>query len=254
MFFAASKILAWLIYPLSLGLLSLILAYGAFLLGKKRSFHVLFLLGIVVLYLCSIGPGAAFLLRTLERKHLPPNPSGLKADAIVVLGGDLRKKVFPREDIEVDGNRVIKGVRLFKQGAAPLMIMSGGSGDLFDQAFKEVVIMKELATQFEVPKEKIIIETESRNTRENILYTKKILDRVKAKRIILVTSAYHLPRAYALAKKAGIDAVPVPSDFYAADEGYDAFSFLPHPTALLHSTMALKEHVGIFVYWLMGWI
>ena len=254
MFFAASKILAWLIYPLSLGILFLLSAYAALLLRKRRSFHALFLLGMLVLYLCSIAPVSGFLLKGLERRHLPPERSDLKADAIVVLGGDLRKKVFPREDVELDGNRVLKAVRLFKQGAAPIVIMSGGSGNLFNQGFKEAVIMKELTAGFEVPEDKIIIESESSDTRENILNTKKILDKLKAKRIILVTAAYHLPRAYALAKKAGIDAVPVASDFYVTDEAYDPFSFLPHPIALFHSTMAIKEYVGLFVYRLIGWI
>ena len=254
MFFAASKILVWLIYPLSLGLFLSFSAYGAFLLRRKRSFHVLFLLAMAILYLSGTGLVADFLLKPLERRHLPPPPSALKADAIVVLGGDLRKKVFPRDAVEVDGNRVLKGVRLFRQGAAPVLIVSGGSGDLFDQTYKEAVIMKELAAEFDVPEDKIVVEADSRNTRENILYTKKILDRLHARRIILVTAAYHLPRAYAVAKKAGIEAVPAPSDYYVAGERYDPFSFLPHPIALLYSTIAIKEYIGIFVYRLMGWI
>ncbi len=254
MFFAASKIMIWLIYPLSLGLLLLILAYGAALLRKKALFHFFFLLTIVILYLFSIEPVADFLLKPLERKHLSMNQGDLKADAIVVLSGDTRKKVFPRNDIEVGGNRVIKAVRLFKQKAAPIMIMTGGSGDFFDQGFKEAVFMKELAEEFEVPSDKIIIETESRNTRENAVYTKQILDKIKAKKIILVTSAFHLPRSYGLFKKIGIDAVPAASDFYVTDEIYNPFSFLPTTGSLANSSVAIKEYVGIFVYWLMGWL
>ncbi len=114
--------------------------------------------------------------------------------------------------------------------------------------------MKELAEEFGVPSDKIIIETESRNTRENALYTKQILDKIKAKKIILVTSASHLPRSYGLLKKIGIDTVPVASDFYVTDEIYNPFSFIPSIASLTTSSVAIKEHVGIFVYWLMGWI
>lgn len=254
MFFIATKILVWLIFPLSLGILLLVLSYAAILLRRRRLFHCLFLTGFFVVYLCSIEPGSDFLLKPLERKYLSTRNSPLKADAIVVLSGDLRRKVFPRQDVEVNGNRVLKGVRLFKEKAAPVLIMTGGSGDLFNPGLKEAVLMKELASELGVPADKILVETRSRNTRENIVYTKQILDKIKARKIILVTSAFHLPRAYALSTKAGIDAVPVAAEFYATDEGYDPFSFFPSPLHLLYSGAAIKEYVGIFAYWLIGWI
>ncbi len=253
-FFFLSKVLVWLIYPLSLGVLLLILAYGAALLRKKAPFHILFWLGFLVLYLFSIEPVADFLLRPLERKCSLAQGSDLKADAIVVLSGDVKKRVSPGSDIEVGGNRVLKAVRLYKSGAAPIILMTGGSGDLFDQSFKESVLMKDLAVEFGVPKEKIIIETESRNTRENALYAKRLLDKNNVKRIILITSAFHLPRSCALFKKVGIDVIPVGTDFRATDEQYNPFSFIPSSGNLSQSSVALKEYVAIFTYWLMGWI
>ncbi len=68
--------------------------------------------------------------------------------------------------------------------------------------------MKEFATKLVVPDERIISETESRNTRENALYTKKILKKINAQKVILVTSAFHMPRSYAVFKKIGVNAVP----------------------------------------------
>ena len=253
MFFTASKIMIWLIYPLSLGVLLLILAYGSSLLRKKAPFHILFWLGFLVLYLFSIEPVPNYLLKPLERKHPLSEGSDLKADAIVVLSGDVRKRVFPRSDIEVGGNRVLKAIRLYKSGAAPIIVMTGGSGDFFDPSFKESVLMRDLAIEFGVPKEKIIIETESRNTRENVVYTKQLLDKINVKRVILVTSAFHLPRSCALFKKVGIDVVPMGTDFYVTDEKYDPFSFVPSPGNLSLSSTAIKEYAGILVYWLMGW-
>lgn len=254
MFFIASKVLIWLIYPLSLGLFLLILAYLAVLLRRKLSFHLLFLLATAILYVFSIRPVADFLMSPLERQYLSVNASELKADAIVVLAGDMKKRVFPGSDIEVGGNRVIKAVRLFKRNAAPLIVMTGGSGDLFDPDFKEAELMRAFAVEFGVPKDKVLVETESRNTRENVLYTKKLLDKIQAKKVILVTSAFHLPRALGLLKKAGIHAVPVASDFYVTDNRYDPFSFIPHPGSLSLSSVAVKEYLGLFVYRLMGWI
>lgn len=254
MFFAASKIMIWLIYPLSLGILLLILAYAAALLRKRAPFHILFWLGFVILYLFSIAPVRNFLLNPLERKYPSLQRSELKADAIVVLSGDVRKRVVPEDDIEVGGNRVLKAVRLYQRGAAPIIIMTGGSGDFFDPSFKEAVLMKDLAIEFGVPKDKIIIETESRNTRENVVYTKRLLDKVNAKKIILVTAAFHVPRSYALLRKVGIDVIPAATDYRVTDEKYDPFSFIPNSGNLSLSSIAIKEYVGLFVYRLMGWI
>jgi len=254
MFFAASKFLVWLVYPLSLGLLLLVLAYSAALFKRRKSFHLLFLFAVLILYLFSIEPVAHFLLTPLERRYLLTKPTELKADAIVVLAGDVRKKIYPREEVEVSGNRVIKAIRLFKQKAAPIMVMTGGSGDYFDQGFKEAILMKELAVQMEVPEDKIIIETESRNTRENTVYTKQILDKINAKKVILVTSAFHLPRSVALFKKIGVEVIPAPSDFYVTDDPYNPFSFIPSTGTLGHSSIAVEEYVGLLVYWLRGWL
>lgn len=253
MFFVTSKLLVWLIYPFTLGLLLLVFAYLAVLWKRKTLFHCFFLMGLLLLYGFSIEPVADVLLRPLERRHLPENLSGLKADAIVVLAGDVRKGVFPRDDIEVGGSRVLKGVRLYRRKAAPLIIMSGGSGDLFDPNFKEAELMKELAVELGVPRDKILVESQSRNTRENMARTKQLLDEIKAGKIILVTSAFHIPRSLAILRKLGVDAVPAPSDFYVTDEKYDLFSFVPDLGNLGRSSVAIKEHVGIYVYRLMGW-
>lgn len=254
MFFAASKIMVWLVYPFSLGILLLIFAYGALLLRKRSSFHIFFWAAFLILYLFGIQPVSDSLLKPLERKHLSQDPLASKGDAIVVLAGDVKKRIFPRSDIELGGNRVIKAIRLFRQKAAPVIIMTGGSGDLFDPDFKEAVSMKELAMEFGVPGEKIMVESRSKNTRENVVYTKEILDKIGAKRIILVTSAFHLPRAYALFRRIGMDTVPVAADFYVTDERYDPFSFIPNSGSLSLSALAIKEYVGLFVYRLRGWI
>jgi uncharacterized SAM-binding protein YcdF (DUF218 family) len=254
MFFYASKILQFFIYPLFTGLVLLVLAFLLRGIRRKRLFEGIFLCGIIILYIFSIEPVTDLLMKPLERMHMPPANQPLSADAIVVLGGDVRKVVYPRKDVELGGNRMLKAIRLFRERAAPLIIMTGRSGNIFNQEFVESVVMKKFAVEFGVPAGKIIIETGSRNTRENAVNTKKILDRLGAKRIILVTSALHMPRAYALFRHLGLDVLPAPTDFRAVDEGYDPFSFVPQAGNLARSTRAIREYVGILVYWLMGWI
>jgi uncharacterized SAM-binding protein YcdF (DUF218 family) len=254
MFFFASKAFGWLVYPLSAALFFLLLAYLAVLLRRRGLFHVCFWIGAAILYLCSTEPVADALLRPLERGHAPVKLAGLKADAIVVLGGDLRPPGRPRTDIEVQGNRILKAVRLYRSKVAPVLVVTGGSGDLFHQGFRESVHMKKLAAELGVPASRIFVEARSRNTRENLLYTKEILDKLKAKKIVLVSHAFHLPRAQAVARKLGIDSIPVASDYLSADRGYDPLSWIPYFDNLVRSSVALKEYAGLVAYWYVGWI
>ncbi|KAA3603992.1 MAG: YdcF family protein [Candidatus Scalindua sp. AMX11] len=241
MFFVVSKILVWFIYPLSISfflvLTALILSYR----GKKRLYNSFLFSGIVIIYLFSIRPTAELLLSPLEHKYLENKIDITKTDAIVVLSGG-------------EGKRIIKGIVLYHKKIAPLVIMSGGSSSIFYKRPKGALAMKEIATALGVPDGTIIAETESRNTRENAIYTKQILDRIDAKKIVLVTSAFHIPRAYALFKKIGVDAVPVASDFIIKPSPYDPFSFIPNVGDLENSSLAIKEYFGIAAYWIKGWI
>ncbi|MDR4505215.1 MAG: YdcF family protein [Candidatus Scalindua sp.] len=195
----------------------------------------------MILYLFSIRPTADFLLKPLEQKYIENNNPFSPADAIVVLAGG-------------EGKRLIKGVSLFHKKLSPLIIMSGGSGSIFDQSRKDALLMKESAVELGVPEESIIAEAESRNTRENAINTRQILDKIGAKRVLLVTTASHMPRSYALFKKIGIDAVPVATDFFVKPAPYNPFSFVPNAGDLLNSTMAIHEYIGIIAYRMKGWI
>jgi uncharacterized SAM-binding protein YcdF (DUF218 family) len=252
--FVATKLAVWLVYPLSLGAALLLAAYLSGLFNRKRLFHLLFWMGFGVLYLASIEPVADRLIKPLQGTEPSPLASSLKADAIVVLGGDLKKKPFPTSDVEVAGNRTLKAARLFKQKVAPVIVVSGGSGDLFDPDFKEADLMKALLVELGVPGGKILVETRSRNTRENALYAKEELDRVGAKKIILVTSAFHVPRAQALFRRLGIEVVPAPSDYFTIDRKFNPFSFIPDTGSLERSQLAVKEYVAMTFYRAMGWI
>ncbi len=241
MFFIVSKVLVWFIYPLSI---SFFLMIAALVIGHKkkgRLYSTFLFSSILIIYVFSIRPTAELLLFPLEHKYSEERKDISGADVIVILAGG-------------EGKRIIEGIGLFHKKRAPLVIMSGGSGDIFNQRQKDALLMKEIATELGVPEGSIITETESRNTRENAIYTKQILDRIDAQKIILVTSAFHIPRAYALFKKIGVDAVPVGSGFIVKPTPYDPFSFLPNAQNLKNSSIAIREYVGIAVSWLKGWI
>ncbi len=105
-----------------------------------------------------------------------------------------------------------------------------------------------------VPEAAMLMESESRTTRENAVLTEKMLRERGTNRILLVTSAMHMPRALATFRKLGIDAIPAPTDFEAEPpSGYWLLRWLPDTDALDKSSRAMKEYLGMWVYRWRGW-
>ena len=162
-----------------------------------------------------------------------------------------------------EGDRVFYGAQLYREGKAPIVIASGGriewkgsgppeSGDI-------AVILETLG----VPKEAIIEEPRSLNTYENALYVRQILQEKGIKRVLLVTSAMHMPRSLLIFKRQGIEAIPAPTDFLVTEADINETSSTPQaillnavPDAdnLYKTTRALKEYLGRVVYSLKGWL
>ena len=115
--------------------------------------------------------------------------------------------------------------------------------------------MKELMTFWSVPADSILLETDSENTYENALFTKKILDERGIKKVILVTSALHMRRSYAIFKTLNIDVIPIATDYEVVDDGdHSILMWLPSATSLDGTTRALHEYIGYLVYRCRGWI
>lgn len=173
-------------------------------------------------------------------------------DAVVVLGGTVDTATSRGEHIMLgdSAERLTGAVRLFKSGIAPRILVSGGSGYL-NQKVKEAPLMAELLETMGVPREALILESESRNTYENALYVKNALAEAGLKRIVLVTSSWHMRRAAAIFKKAGIDFTP-----YAVDTLMEYYGipgdYLPEPNALANSTRIIHEQIGYVAYKLLG--
>lgn len=255
-FFPLSKLIVWIIYPLSITFILLLLALFGLIRKKKKTFHIFFIAAISILYLFSINSTAYFLFYPLESMYINFSNQYPKADVIVVLSPGIRYSKHPSMEVELDSgsNRILKAVRLFKGGVAPLILMSGGSGELFTNQKPDAHAMKSLAVEFGVPADRILVETRSRNTYENALYSKEILKNMGQKTIIIVTSAFHMPRAVATFKKMGIEPIPISTDFLSPQKEFDISYFIPNVINLNRSSLAIKEYVGLLIYRLNGWL
>jgi len=246
-----------IINPLTLFLLLAIIA-GFLALRKKRAGAVLLFASIGALWISSTPVFSSSLLSELERRYLPvPIAESPKADAIIVLGGCVGEIEDPRLEVDLTdaSDRVLHGARLYHTGKAPFIIATGGANDRFGTKTQEALTIRKLLQEWDVPTKAIILETESLNTYQNAVNTKKLLDQRKLKTVLLVTSASHMHRALATFRSAGIHAIPSPTDYRVVNqEEFTILSFLPDAEALAGTTRAVKEYLGFLVYRWRGWI
>jgi uncharacterized SAM-binding protein YcdF (DUF218 family) len=264
MFLMLSKLLPLFVYPLGLAIVLISLSLVAMQRhkGKVRKWPKLLIgLALCILLISSSRPASDWLVRSLEQQNIPAGNLP-KVDAIVVLGGGTRPKISPRTWVEVTeaGDRIIYGARLFLEGKAPLLIVSGGRAEwLGEGGNPESEDMAAIATALGVPTPAIAQDATSLNTRENAVNVKAILQQKDIKSILLVTSALHMPRSLAIFRKLEIEAIAAPTDFLTVsntnEKGFagNLYDLLPDAEALKNTTNVLKEIVGTIVYRLAGW-
>ncbi|MGJ3247856.1 MAG: YdcF family protein [Elainellaceae cyanobacterium] len=263
MFLFLSKLLPIFVYPLGLGCLLLIV--GLLSLWKRPQLTAACMgLALLLLLVASNSWVSTWLVQSLEWQHLPPDEYP-QAEAIVVLGGAIKPQSPPRPwvDVAESGDRPLHAARLYLQGKAPLMILSGGRIDWKDGGPSESMDMATLVEAMGVPSSAILQDPTSLNTHENAVNVKEILEERGIERVLLVTSAIHMPRSLRIFQKQGIEAIAAPTDFLVTEGSYQEFqstlegrilNLLPDADNLSATTRALKEYIGLVVYRLRGWL
>ena len=253
MFFLASKLFSFLFDPLWLSLMLLALA-GCLRPKRPKMATKAFFLGLAIIYFASTDLVVRCLMLPLELQYQRPArvPEG---DAIVVLGGsvDLRHCTPGHAEMQAASDRFIDGVLLAKALPQATLIFSGGTAEILERGAREAPMLKELAMQLGVPNEQIVAEDKSRNTRENALEAQVILSQAGARRPILVTSAYHMPRAMKCFRKIGLDPIPYPTDFKSKVERFGLPDLIPSTNNLDNTNRAIREYVGAIMYRIKGY-
>ena len=137
-----------------------------------------------------------------------------------------------------------------------LMIMVTG-GNVFPQEgfHAEATYTKAILASWGVPDDAILTESKSRNTRQNALYSHQILSAQGVDRILLVTGAFHMPRAAAVFRHVGFEVIPSPSSFSVTDyRRPKLLDWWPSLGNLGQAKAVIHERLGLFVYRLRGWI
>jgi uncharacterized SAM-binding protein YcdF (DUF218 family) len=255
------KFLPIFIYPIGL---TWILLLVALVLKKKPGWQkTAVLLAIAILWIGGNSWVANSLERALEWRYLPPEEFP-ESEVIVVLSGGTQAKLYPRSTVEVGGagDRVIYGAYLYHQGVAPQLLVSGGAVPWVGETVTPADNMEELLLMLGVPPESIWKEGISRNTDENAFYSYQFLQEKGIDQIILVTSAFHMPRSVLLFEQQGFEVTPAPTDYSITQVGWDnlwkfdfvefLFKFFPTASNLSSTTHSLKEVFGLIVYSIRG--
>ena len=250
------KILGQLASPLGVAAGSGLLALLALALGWRGRATVLMAFSVVWLWGWSMPITSHALLDYVSASYPPRHVDTFPAaNAIVLLGGSFdlapKDRIYP--EMNAAGDRVWHAARLYHAGKAPLIIVSGGSAWSNPDVQVPSVAAQALLTAFGVPESAIVLEERSRTTRENATHTAAVVTARGVRRLLLVTSAWHMPRAAAVFRRIGLDVIPAPAD-YALWATTRIINFLPSAKALQRSSSVFREYVGLLVYRLRGWV
>lgn len=253
-----AKIVPLLLYPFNMALWLLLLAWLCWLIRWRGTAMFSLTLALAVLIVAGNPQTAEFLLRDLERQYPPVAIEELpSADAILVLGGGIGIPLPPRQHIDLGGSadRYLHATRLFRAGKAPRIVLSGGNVFPQDGFEGEAAYAVQLMQDWGVPREAMLVESDSRNTYQNAVNSKQLLAQHGLKKILLVTSATHMPRAMAVFRRQGIDVTAATTDVLMVDSDQPkVLQWLPSIGALGGTTHALHEYFGTWYYRMRGWI
>ncbi len=255
MFFVISK-LAWAaLAPVSLMLGMAAIGAALLVAGLWRTGRALTVIGVGALVVTGVLPIGSLLLQPIEDRF-PPLPDATPAPTgIVVLGGSTDQALTlarGRVTIREAGERLTEAVVLARRFPQARLVFSGGSAALAGSADTEAADARRLWTAMGVPDARITTEDRSRNTDENVRFTEAIVQPQPGELWILVTSAFHMPRAMALFRANDWPVIPDPVDYRTRGTAADWNPGLRAVENWERLDLALREWTGLVVYRLTG--
>ncbi|MFY9624996.1 MAG: YdcF family protein [Rhodoplanes sp.] len=254
MFFPVSKILGFFALPSNLVIVAGLIGVLLLLTRFKRTGRVLLVASILLLAILGLSPLGNALLIPLEDRF-PPWTGGGNVAGIVVLGGAVTPDVSAARDqvsLNEAAERLTAAAHLAAKYPRAKVIYSGGDPGLVRTEGAEAPYALRFLRELGVSPDRLVAEGRSRNTAENAEFSKELAAPKPGERWLLVTSAYHMPRAIGAFRRAGFEVEPYPVDYRTSGPD-DALRFFQSVgDGLKRTDTAVREWVGLFVYWLTG--
>lgn len=180
-------------------------------------------------------------------------------DVAIVLGGMAEyDRNNERLSLRRGADRIWQTIHLYQLGKVDKILISGANGDLVDKGLNEAVQFRNVLLDFGIPSEDILVDSISKNTYENAVESKKIIDNhAEIKTCILVTSALHMPRSKACFDKVGFTNIETftTDHFTGKKRGYQFDQILiPNPSNFQSWSNLMHEWFGYITYWIMGYL
>lgn len=255
MTFWMKKLISNLLLPLPFGLFWIAIGILILLANRSRRIGITSIsMGFFIITFFALNPISASLLHTLQSKYAPLVTPPSDADKIVVLGGGVSggKDYPPNLTLSSSSlSRLIEGIRLLKlieiNHPDATLILSGG------RVFQSPAVagkMRNTALMLGVSEKNTLLEDGSLDTHEEAVYLQKMIGHQS---FILVTSAFHMPRAMALFQNLGMHPIAAPTQFLG--QHYNPlFWYIPNANSLIYSDIAIHEYLGIIWAKMHGYI
>jgi uncharacterized SAM-binding protein YcdF (DUF218 family) len=260
MFFYLAKAVWFMLQPSTL--IALLIGYGAILIwtGWARWGRRFVTLGAILLLVVGLSPLGNALIVPLEDRFpradldVPPPPTG-----IIILGGAEDRLVGSARQaptLNEAGERLLEGAILANRFPDAKIAFSGGDAGILYKSDSEAEGAAALLTQLGVARDRLILESDARDTYENAVFLKKELTAKgeidPSKRWLLITSAYHMPRSMGAFRQAGFAVEPWPVDYRTRGTADLMRPFDKVSEGLRRVDTAAREWVGLVAYWATG--
>jgi uncharacterized SAM-binding protein YcdF (DUF218 family) len=254
MFFLLSKTIAFLLLPSNFLILLGVIGAGLLMTRFRRAGLRLAVGSLVLLALFGFLPLGNILAGTLESRFPPWDPARGAPDGIVVLGGSISTTLsidYDEPMLTSDGGRITAIAKLARAYPNARIVYTNGDASLIPTGQNDAKYFYVLTDSFGISRERVMVESKSRNTFENALFSKAMINPKPGERWLLVTSAQHMPRAVGCFRQAGF-----PVEAYPA-----VWKTRPHASFALPDTvgkglydldLATHEWIGLIAYWLTG--
>ena len=241
--YAIKKLIGWCLSPLGLSVLLLGAGLLAGFMRRRRLGRGLVVAGFIVLLVFSLGPVADGLSRPLEQRYQALMPPALLdgVAAVAVLGAGYEPEParpvtawLPAAGLE----RLVEGVRVLRLAPGSRLVVSGWDAA---RSLSTAEVMERAAVALGVDPTRIVRFDTPRDTAEEVAALHTL---VGAQKVVIVTSAEHMPRAMELATQAGLDAVAAPASVASVGSAESGWSWIPSSEALERASAAIHELLG----------
>jgi uncharacterized SAM-binding protein YcdF (DUF218 family) len=255
MFFILSKTLGFFAIPSNVAIIVGLIGAGLLATRYARAGKMLAFVSLATLAVMGLSPLGNVLIVPLEQRFPPWDASRGAPDGIIVLGGAVSPGISAARGqpaLNEAAERITAVAELARLYPEARIVFTGGNSSLIPGGLAEADFVLPLFESFGIPRERIILERRSRNTTENARLSKELARPKPGERWLLVTSAFHMPRAIGVFRQEDFA-----TEAYPVDWRTRGFRDVPRPFATLSSGLvrtdvAIHEWAGLLAYWLAG--